>query len=139
MGESGQLQTVSGFHFPSGSTSSSAFGGAPGSNNASSVKRKTLGGSIRKESAHSSTNSGSKTQPNSVLSPLNPKRTVGSVSTNTTGGNSSLSALSLGAPFSSSMQVSAAAGATGPTVVNRPRSPPVKSRVRGILPGLRKG
>lgn len=135
IGEGGQFQTVSGFNFASGSTSNSPIGGT---NPTSVNQRKPLGGSIRKDNTHSSTTSGSKPL-SSVLSPLNPRRGGGSMSTGTSGGNGSLSALSLGAPFSSSMQVGAAAGATGPTVVNRPKSPPARSRVRGILPGLRKG
>ncbi|KAJ9094847.1 hypothetical protein QFC19_007776 [Naganishia cerealis] len=139
MGEGGQFQTVTGFNFASGSTSNSPLPGTGvGSNLTSTTKRKTLGGSVRKDIAHGTTNSGSKPQ-SSVLSPLNPRRVGGSMSTGTSGGNGSLSALSLGAPFSSSMQISAAAGATGPSVVNRPKSPPARSRVRGILPGLRKG
>ncbi|GHJ88688.1 hypothetical protein NliqN6_5090 [Naganishia liquefaciens] len=139
MGDSGQLQSVGGFHFASGSTTSSPFGGTGSQPTGSSLtKRKVPGAAIRKESGNNSTNSGSKTQSGSVLSPLNPKRGAGSTSTSATGGNGSLSALTLGAPFSSSMQVNAAAGATGPSIVNRPRSPPAKSRVRGILPGLRK-
>ncbi|KAJ9123994.1 hypothetical protein QFC22_000786 [Naganishia vaughanmartiniae] len=135
MGEGGQFQTVTGFNFAGGSTSNSPLGAT---NPTSTIKRKTLGGSVRKDTPHSSSNSGNKPL-SSVLSPLNPRRGGGSISTGTSGGNGSLSALSLGAPFSSSMQVSAAAGATGPSVVNRPKSPPVRSRVRGILPGLRKG
>jgi hypothetical protein len=120
--------SASSIHFNSHSVTNSPSGNTAASNQA---RRRHVPGS-RKDSGHGSINS--VTKANSALSPLNPRRGgPGSATNSTMSTTGQMTALSLGAPFASSIQPGMSA--TGPIIVNGPKSPTASRR---ILPGLRR-
>jgi hypothetical protein len=127
--ESNHTHSASSIHFGSNSITNS-----PSANAAtSSQARRRTATTSRKESGHGSINS--VTKPNSTLSPLNPRRGgPGSATNSTMSTTGQMTALSLGAPFASSIQPGMTS--SGPMIVNGPKSPTTQSR--RILPGLRR-
>lgn len=126
-------------HGQSGSSfynTNSPMGHHPGASSGSGIgiptRRKHVNGS-RKDSGGGQGSINSVTKVSSTLSPLNPRRGVGSSATGTHSGITSsvasplmsntghMTAMSLGAPFASSIQPGM--GTSGPLIVNRPKSP----------------
>jgi len=127
--ESSHTHSASSIHFASNSITNS-----PSANAASGTQaRRRNVATSRKDSGHGSINS--VTKPSSTLSPLNPRRGgPGSTSTSIMSSTGQMTALSLGAPFASSIQPGMTS--SGPMIVNGPKSPTTQSR--RILPGLRR-
>jgi len=121
--------SASSIHFGNHSITNSPSGNAAVN---SQARRRHVPGS-RKDSGHGSINS--VTKANSTLSPLNPRRGgLGSTTNSTMSTTGQMTALSLGAPFASSIQPGMTS--SGPMIVNGPKSPTGTSR--RLLPGLRR-
>lgn len=126
--ESGHAHSASSIHFGSNSITNSPSANAPGTQ-----ARRRAAPTSRKDSGHGSINS--VTKPSSTLSPLNPRRGgPGSTSNSVMSSTGQMTALSLGAPFASSIHPGMTS--SGPMIVNGPKSPTTQSR--RILPGLRR-